>query len=145
MASTGLDAAVAWLANLEAGLGNMSPFMTAVAQHVTEVSKRSFSNQASPAGAGWKSLALATIADRASQGYGPTPILVRKGTLRDSVRYALDMLGSRASIGSDLVYAGVHQFGNKAKPRVPARPFLGVAPESEAFIWNALSSHLNLG
>lgn len=145
MASTGLDTAIRWLAGLESGLGNLSPFMTAVARHVTDVSKNSFANQATPGGLGWKSLAPATVADRAAQGYGPTPILVRTGGLRDSVRYAVDLIGSSASVGSDLVYAGVHQFGNPAKPKITARPFLEVPVSSEAFIWKALERHLDLG
>lgn len=144
MASTNLGTAVAWLAGLETGLGNLSPFMTAVARHVTDVSKQSFANQASPGGLGWKRLADATVADRAAQGYGPTPILVRTGNLRDSIRYAVDLVGSSASVGSDLVYAGVHQFGNRYKPKVPARPFLGVPSSSESFIWKSLEKHLSL-
>lgn len=145
MAYTGLDPAIAWLAQLEAGLGNLTPFMSAVAEHVKQVSKDSFAKQASPDGAGWKSLAMATLADRAQHGYGPTPILVRTGALRDSIQSSVDMLGSGASIGSDLMYSAVHQFGNPAKPKVPARPYLGLPASSEGVLWNALESHLKLG
>lgn len=144
MPSTGLNTAIAWLAQLESGLGNLHPFMAAVAQHVVKVSKESFANQAEPGSSGWKSLAMATIADRDRQGYGPTPILVRTGTLRESIQATVDLVGSSASVGSDLVYAAVHQFGNKAKPRIPARPFLGLPSSSESFIWKALESHLQL-
>ncbi len=144
MASTGLDAAVAWLAGIDAGLSNMSPFMTAVASHVSDTAKQSFANQATPSGVGWKRLAPATVADREANGYGPTPILVRTGTLRDSIRYAVDLVGSSASVGSELVYSTVHQFGNKDKPKVPARPFLEMPRSSEQFIWKALAQHLSL-
>lgn len=116
-------------------------------QALHNVSKEAFQKQADPAtGAKW--------APRKSPS--DKPLLVKRGTLRSTISFNAFPDGS-VVIGSNLVYAGIHQEGGTTKaheirPRnekalrfngifrklvkhpgsdIPARPFLGVPKDFE--------------
>jgi len=70
--------------------------------------------------------------------------LVNFGHLRDSITYRAGP--SSVEIGSNLVYAAIHQFGGRAgrgkRLTLPARPFLGINQEDEQEIGRILTDHL---
>jgi phage gpG-like protein len=121
-----------------------------------DVSKKAFAEGADPAtGAKWASLKNPRGPLAKSPG-STSPVLVDRGTLRRSINFEAFSDGS-VIIGSNLVYAGIHQEGGKTKahdikPRnkkalkflgiyrklvhhpgsdIPARPFLGVPKDFE--------------
>jgi phage virion morphogenesis protein len=57
--------------------------------------------------------------------------LIRTGRLKASIGWKV--LGDTIAVGTNLVYAAIHQFGGRAgrgmKVRIPARPFLGLTEE----------------
>lgn len=60
--------------------------------------------------------------------------LIETGRLRNSIHVAATADG--VEVGTDVVYAAIHQFGGETGRRsgrfvMPARPFLGVTPEGE--------------
>jgi len=99
-------------------------------------------------------LVAASVVDRFERGRGPdgrrwTPsrraveqggrTLVDRARLRDSVTHVARRDG--VDIGTNVVYAAVHQFGSGdlARPKgIPARPFLGLDDEDERGILEIL-------
>lgn len=53
-------------------------------------------------------------------------LLQSEGGLLDSVQYIVE--SDQVSIGSNLTYARVHQFGGNG---IPERPYLGLSPQNE--------------
>jgi phage virion morphogenesis protein len=113
-----------------------------------KVSKEAFKNEADPAtGVKWKERKDKSVTRK---------LLVRRGALRRSVTFNAFPDGS-VIIGSNLVYAAIHQFGGKTRPHeirarnkkalkflgicrksvkhpgsdIPARPYLGVPKDFE--------------
>lgn len=123
--------------------------------------RKGFTDQAAPDGTPWKPLAWSTIVARMGgmkkfarkmrsrirrSGRGGSPgsrgvqILRDDGFLLGSVS-SLSAVGSighvtrdEATLGSNLVYAAIHQFGGMAgrghKTKIPARPYIGHRPEN---------------
>lgn len=64
--------------------------------------------------------------------HGGDKLLQSEGFLRGSINH--QVVGGAVEVGSNLVYAGHHQFGSKKKSGrgsgVPARPFLGVSADN---------------
>ena len=53
-------------------------------------------------------------------------ILVQRGRLKNSVSSSAE--DTKVAVGSNLVYARIHQYGGKAgRRKIPARPYLGVS------------------
>ncbi|MEO0681034.1 MAG: phage virion morphogenesis protein [Pseudomonadota bacterium] len=69
-------------------------------------------------------------------------LLVRSGALRDSLHHVVE--GNVVRVGSNLVYAAIHQFGgaDAGKPELPARPYLGLSAEDEAEIEDVVADFL---
>jgi phage virion morphogenesis protein len=61
-------------------------------------------------------------------------LLMSAGHLRDSIQHETDTL--QTEIGSNLIYAGVHQEG---MGRIPARPYLGIGFEDEKEIESTIT------
>lgn len=70
--------------------------------------------------------------------------LVDRGHLKGSQHYVV--ADPVVSIGSDLVYAAIHQesgqAGRNLATRLPARPYLGVSPSDRRAIEDIVSDHL---
>ena len=125
-------------------------------QALRDISRKAFAEGADPAtGAKWAPL-KSPRSESAKNPGSTSPVLVDRGTLRRSISFNAFSDGS-AIIGSNLVYAGIHQWGGKTKahdikPRsgkalkflgiyrrlvhhpgsdIPARPFLGVPKDFE--------------
>lgn len=62
-------------------------------------------------------------------------LLVSGGDLRDSIQAYTFGLGSEsaAAVGSPLIYAATHQFGDPARG-IPARPYLGISADNHSDI-----------
>ena len=137
-----------------------SPALQRIAQAgglaLKNLSRKAFSEEADPAtGAKWASL-KAPRGEGAKSPGSTSPVLKDRGTLRRSISFNAFPDGS-AIIGSNLVYARIHQEGGKTKaheirPRnakalrfkgiyralvrhpgsdIPARPYLGVPKNFE--------------
>ena len=70
--------------------------------------------------------------------------LIQTGALRDSIHFYAS--ATQVEIGTNMVYAGVHQMGTKnAGPNrnitIPARPYLGVSTIDENKISSALDGY----
>lgn len=95
----------------------------------------------------WEDLKPATIAHRMKHGRDAHPILQVSGQLASSISTSHD--NSHASIGTNLAYAGIHQFGGKAgrgrKITIPARPFLVVQDEDLDDAMDVIARHLTAG
>jgi phage virion morphogenesis protein len=110
------------LAQVVGGLKHPAPLMKIVGAVLESSTRVRFRTSISPEGAPWKP-SLRVIAHG-----GKT--LVRKARLRDSITHDAD--DTHAVVGSNLVYARIHQLGGKAgrkshRVTIPARPYLGVS------------------
>lgn len=75
----------------------------------------------------------------------PRSLLVGHGDLRDSVQNYTT--GETVKVGSNLIYAAIHQFGGEAVGMpIPARPYLGLSTDNataiEAFVVDRLEDLL---
>lgn len=143
-------------------MGNSAPLMANVAGIMHRATMRNFEAQGRPK---WQDLASSTKLSRAMGGKWmaarsgsgvqvrqPGMILNDTGLLKQSVQ--MHSTAGEAVVGTDLVYAAIHQFGGKTKPHVikaktkralsfggivvrqvnhpgsniPARPFLRLTP-----------------
>lgn len=94
------------LAGLEARAGDMAPVMGEVAEAMLGAVEDNFEAQGRPA---WEDLAKSTQRTRARLGHWPGPILQISGQLASSIQADHDALS--ASVGTNKVYAAIHQFG----------------------------------
>ena len=119
--------------------------MNAIAEGLRTSTVERFNSQESPDGTKWKPSIRATSTD------GKT--LIQSSGLRTSIRSTAN--SSSAAVGTNLIYAATHQFGDRRTIRakngkylrfkignkwvsvptvrvnIPARPFLGISKEDE--------------
>lgn len=81
--------------------------------------RRTFREQGSPAGS-WVPLAASTIASNPKKYGAGHKLLVDRGTLLNSITFAVTTTG--VSIGTNLKYAAVHQFGSRDRTGGPFGP-----------------------
>jgi len=110
-----------------------------IGEDMREVAQRSFQRGASPEGKAWKP------SWRATNEGGTT--LVKSGTLRDYITYLVDAAGAAVEVGSNTLYARIHQLGATIRAKgkalrfqlgdrtifarsvtIPPRPFIGASP-----------------
>lgn len=71
----------------------------------------------------------------------PRSLLVGVGDLRDSVQNYTT--GETVKVGSNLVYAAIHQFGGEAVGKnIPARPYLGLSNDNATAIEEFVADRL---
>ncbi len=92
---------------------------------------RIIDGKASPAGAPWQPWSPSYAKSR----HGNQNLLQSSGDLVDSIQSICSVSG--AEIGSNLVYAASHQFGD-AKRGIPQREFLGVSNDNIVDLHNTL-------
>lgn len=141
---SGGSAAQRALAALQARATDLAPVFRGVADDAVAESQLGFRGSMDPYGVPWKPLAPATLEGRARRAAGGKPIK-RDGTLKVKALRAMasakplldtgrlrnsltrDAGPSEASVGTNAVYARIHQFGGQAgrgrKVLIPARPF----------------------
>ncbi|MBW6395237.1 phage virion morphogenesis protein [Thermus sp. SYSU G05001] len=118
----------------------------AVAEGILSRTIRRFDEQKAPDGTPWPPLSAATLlgelrakdrlkgggySKRAQERVAKRKALIKTGRLRNSIGWKV--VGSKVFVGTNVVYAPIHQFGGYAgrghKVRIPARPFLGISQE----------------
>lgn len=91
-------------------------------------SNRAFSREIAPDGTKWEPRSSAYVAWLKKHDPGKTRLLIRSGHLRQSRQPF--RRGNTSGVGSNLVYAAIHQMGGKTgrghKITIPARPYLGL-------------------
>ena len=133
------------LQELIAASRDLSPVMREVAGILADSSEQALSSEVDPStGQSWQSLTESHKSRRSQQGYTGS-ILSMTGQLASSIQsgYGSDF----AQVGSNLVYAAIHQHGGTSDMRpanaaIPARPFLGVSELDQEEIIEVLKSHL---
>ena len=122
-----------------------------VGNSAKNISKRSFNEQQSPFNEAWQALSPVTLQKKKG-----SLKLVESGHLQRSIRTStkLGKVEKAVSIGSNLEYAAIHQFGGRAgrnrKVTIPARPYLPlntageIAPSLDRAIDRVLSGFLKL-
>jgi phage virion morphogenesis protein len=112
------------LGRLAALDGQLTPLMDEIAQALLASTQRRFEDEAGPDGTAW------------AQTKRGGSILRDQGHLYQSLTPEAD--GHSAAVGSNLVYARIHQLGGEAgrglSVSLPARPFLGLDSEDKAEI-----------
>ncbi|WP_167764544.1 phage virion morphogenesis protein [Thermus tengchongensis] len=118
----------------------------AVAEGILSRTLRRFDEQRAPDGTPWPPLSPATLlgelrakdrlkgggySKRALERVAKRKALIMTGRLKNSIGWKV--VGSRIYVGTNVVYARIHQFGGYAgrgrKVRIPARPYLGISQE----------------
>lgn len=130
-----LDSAMSALNRMACGVQDTSPLMADLADALASESERQFAAQSGPLGQ-WDILRPVTQRMRERRGTWPGKMLqVSAGGLAASVQTRSDK--TTATIGSNKVYAAMHQFGGTTSPRsmipsktIPARPFLPFNPNT---------------
>jgi phage virion morphogenesis protein len=142
-------------AQLERLMGNTTPVMAAIGTGLVGSTHMRFVTQTDPEGQAWQALNTDYAAGKRN-----SRILTESGRLRDSInaRPGNDIV----KIGSNVIYAGIHQLGGVIVPRsathlyfriggnliaakkvtLPARPFLGISDQDEVMIAETVFSFL---
>ena len=130
-----IDSALSGLDRMARGVQDTSPLMADLADALASESERQFAAQSGPLGQ-WAILRPVTQRMRERRGTWPGKMLqVTSGGLAASVQTKSDR--ATATIGSNKVYAAIHQFGGVTSPKsmipgktIPARPYLPFNPRT---------------
>ena len=154
-----------------------------IGQYLVAATVRRFETETGPSGAPWPPSARArgeerrTPTKRQALEAGVAPrrgqTLTDTGRLRQSITHVLDR--DSVSVGTNVVYAAIHQFGGRTPPRtirpkkkkalafqvggrtvirrsvchpgsrIPPRPFLGLSPRNRTRIVRTFRRHLEGG
>ena len=121
------------LKEIEKSAQGLTPLLQRVGSIVQSESSRAFEGQRSPFGEAWKAHAPATLAKKLKERKLGARILQYTGTLAMSIKPSYT--ANSVSVGSNVKYAAIHQFGGKAgrghKVNIPARPFLPINEKNE--------------
>ena len=124
MPKIALDDFIKEMNDLESALKDTEPLMAHIANTLALFTSQSFEKETSPFGEKWKPLSSATP----KKSKGLKKKLVDKGKLVNSI--STSHTAKSASIGTNVVYARIHQYGGKAgrnhKTIIPARAFLPI-------------------
>ena len=125
------------LERLQGRTGNLTPVLRAIGETVRTSVERNFEAQGRPGK--W------LPSQRVLRTGGQTLSLT--GRLRRS--FSVNATGTRATVGTNVVYAAIQHFGGKAgrggKATIPARPFLLVQDEDWAQINRQLAEYITGG
>ncbi len=120
------EAAIADLEAMVARLRAPEPLLGAIGEAEVELSReRIEETKDDPLGGGWLPWADSTSRQRVRKGTADLGLLYDTGELLESIHAAVE--GNTVAIGSDVDYAIYLQDGTS---KMPARPFLGWAPEN---------------
>lgn len=117
-------------------LANPHPALDEIGSRLVASTLERFRSETAPDGTPWQQSLRALV-----QG-GQT--LQDTGRLRDSIQHVVR--GDGVDIGSNLVYAAIHQFGGKAGKghavTLSARPYLGIDDRDAAAIERIVTRHI---
>ena len=127
------------LARIDAAMDDTADLVARVGSYLTGVTRDRFDSQTGPDGSAWQPL-QPRYQRRKKQN--KDKILTLRGYLRGQLVSQV-VGGKSVEVGSNLVYAAVHQFGGTIKPKsgkllafrghvaksvtIPARPYLGLS------------------
>lgn len=118
-----------FLQDLSKKASNLTPILYHTQDAMFQLSMDSFEKEKDSFGNPWK-----PIKSLKNQKFGKKKILQDTGVLKESV-IVRNNGANKVSIGSNLSYAPIHQFGGKAgkggKSIIPARPYLPVSKEGK--------------
>ena len=110
------------LSRMAAALSRPDVTMDRIGRHLVASTLQRFERERAPDGRPWLKSARA-IADG-----GKT--LTDTGRLRGSIAHTVSEGGRAVEVGSNVLYAAIHQFGGRTgrgrKVTLPARPYLGI-------------------
>lgn len=145
--ATGLDTVQARLDQLIRTMFDMTPLSAAVGATVeSQVRKRIQREKTDPkTGVAWAPWSEKYARTR----HGGQSLLMSTGALRDSIQFVTH--GDEVEVGSNLVYAARHQYGDNGDAGslgdlvggIPARPFLGLTPENEVEVRQVVKKFLD--
>ena len=148
---TGADKASRELKQIAIRARRPTPALKRIGHYLKEISLQAFRDEADPTtGRAWEKLSPLTIERRRNKG--KVKILDDIGTLRGSIHHLI--IGKQSvAVGSNLVYAGTHQFGRSqsmgrsggSRVSIPARPFLGVDDAGLKEITRMIRRYLDTG
>lgn len=106
---------------------------------VSQTQRRLSAEKRGPDGAPWPAWSPAYAATRNNS----QSLLMGSGHLDESIQHLVR--GDEVEIGSNLVYAAIHQFGgaDAGKPEIPARPYLGISDDDAAEILDVVDGWTN--
>lgn len=129
---------------------DLSPALKAIGEHLVESTTDRFIDQQDPSGNPWEPLSVTTFKLRAKKGISDSDILVGTGLeeLSKSINY--QVTGNDLYVGSNKVYAAIHQFGGETGAGswfsgavIPARPFIGLSDDDRDEVLETLKEHLS--
>lgn len=132
-------AATASLRGLLAGIENPAPLLAQLGEYTLRTTRDRFKTQTGPDGTAWSALQPWYKKEKSQN---KNRVLTLRGFLRGQLVSQV-VGGKSVEVGSNLVYAAVHQFGGTIKPKsgkllafrghvaksvtIPARPYLGLS------------------
>lgn len=123
-----------FLANLSQKAHNLTPILYHTQDVIYQKSMDSFEKERDAFGNPWKLTKGLRSKKLSSKSLRKKKILQDSGVLKESIISRNDGR-AKVSIGSNLSYAPIHQFGGKAgrgsKSIIPARPYLPVSKEGD--------------
>lgn len=132
--------ALAYLGQLAAKLGDLTPVMQDLGEYLVVSTKSRFASSTAPDGTPWAANSLTTLARYGRMYKGASKAVAgKKPLIGESRRLSGEIhavsTSTSVTVGSSLVYAGVQQFGagkGTLGPRspwgdIPARPYLGLS------------------
>ncbi len=151
------DTLNAGLVQLEGQIADWTPVMEQIGEYLVMSTKERFKKGESPEGAKWAPKSATTLARygaRKSNRVDIRPLFGPSGALNSQIFHEAGP--THVAVGSNLIYAAVQQFGagkgqfgNMANGspipwgNIPARPFLGLAPEDETNILALVVDYLS--
>lgn len=127
-------AAKAQLQGYQSKLNNLQPAFASIGEYMLRRVDDNFKNERSPDGTLFAPLTAAYLKRKKNR-----KILTESGRLRGSINYRAE--ARRVVVGTNVVYARVHQLGYKER-KIPARPFLGVTAKDEAAAGDIILDYL---
>jgi len=122
---------------------DLRPLMKNIAGIMADAVEENFEQEGRPDK--WQELAESTIKKRKKTKHWPGRILQVEGQLATSITTQYD--NGSAVIGSNLVYAAIHQLGGNAgkskKVEIPSRPYLKITDVEKSNILEEILRYLN--
>lgn len=125
---------------------DLSPALEAIGHYLMGSINRNFERGGRPNK--WAGLAPSTIKDRARHGYGPTPILVRSGLLKNSLTVPgapkqIFRVGPRSlKFGTRVKYYPYHQYGTDT---IPQRIMVTLQRQDRAQVGRIINTFIRTG
>ena len=132
-------AATARLRGLLAGIENPAPLLAQLGEYTLRTTRARFKSQTAPDGTAWAALQPWYKKEKSQN---KNRVLTLRGYLRGQLVSQV-VGGKSVEVGSNLIYAAVHQFGGTIRPQnakllafrghvaksvtIPARPYLGLS------------------